>query len=61
MTVGGASVGEVIEVYELRPADLLEVRTGKGTVLIPFLEWVVREVDVAGGRIVIDPPEGLLE
>ena len=51
----------MIEVYELRPADLLEVRTGQGTVLIPFLESVVRVVDVAGGRLVIDPPEGLLE
>jgi 16S rRNA processing protein RimM len=61
LTVDGGRVGEVIEVYELRPADLLEVRGERGTVLIPFLENVVREVDVAGGRLVIDPPDGLLE
>jgi 16S rRNA processing protein RimM len=60
-TVAGARVGEVIEVYEVRPADLLEVRTDEGTVLIPFVESIVRAVDVESGRLVIDPPEGLLE
>ena len=60
-TVGGTRVGEVTEVFELRPADLLEVRTEKGTVLIPFLKPMVQGVDVAGKRIVIDPPEGLLD
>ena len=57
----GVRVGEVIEVYELSPADLLEVRTDKGTVILPFLESLVRELDVAGRRLVIDAPEGLLE
>ena len=33
----------------------------RGTVLVPFVEPIVRELDVAGRRIVIDPPEGLLE
>lgn len=61
VTVDGSPVGEVTEVYERRPADLLEVRTAHGTVLVPFLDWIVREVDVAGRRMVIDPPEGLLE
>ncbi len=61
VTTDGARVGEVIEVYELRPADLLEVRTDRGTVLVPFVETMIRELDVAGGRLVIDPPEGLLE
>jgi 16S rRNA processing protein RimM len=60
-TAAGARIGEVTEVYEVRPADLLEVRTEKGTVLIPFVASIVREVDVGGGRILIDPPEGLLE
>lgn len=59
--VDGTRVGEVTEVFELRPADLLEVRTQKGTVLIPFLQPMVRSVDVEGKRVVIDPPEGLLD
>jgi 16S rRNA processing protein RimM len=60
-TVGGAHVGQVQQLYELRPNDLLEVRTERGTVLLPFHEHMIREVDVPGGRIVIDPPEGLLD
>ena len=32
-----------------------------GTVLIPFLQPMVRSVDVEGKRVVIDPPEGLLD
>jgi 16S rRNA processing protein RimM len=60
-TVDGARVGEVLHLYEVRPADLLEVRTERGTVLVPFHQHLIREVDVAGGRIVIDPPEGLLD
>jgi 16S rRNA processing protein RimM len=60
-TVTGERVGEVIEVYDVPPTDLLEVRTGKGTVLIPFVDAIVRQVDMEGGRIVIDPPAGLLE
>jgi 16S rRNA processing protein RimM len=60
-TVDGAHVGEVRHLYELRPNDLLEVRTERGTVLVPFHEHLIREVDVAAGRIVIDPPEGLLD
>ena len=30
-------------------------------VLIPFARAICREIDVAGKRIVIDPPEGLLD
>lgn len=60
-TVGGAEVGRVREVYELQPSDLLEVRTRSGNVLIPFHRSVVVEVDREGRRLIIDPPDGLLE
>jgi len=29
--------------------------------MVPFTRAVVPEVDVAGGRLVIDPPAGLLD
>ena len=60
-TVDGASLGEVTEVYELETADLLQVRGQDGEVMIPFLKDVVIEVDAEAGRIVIDPPDGLLD
>jgi 16S rRNA processing protein RimM len=57
----GERVGRVRQVYLSEPADLLEVRAADRLVLVPFTARIVREVDVAGGRVVIDPPEGLLE
>jgi ribosomal 30S subunit maturation factor RimM len=32
-----------------------------GEVLIPFAQEICREIDVKGKRIVIDPPEDLLD
>jgi 16S rRNA processing protein RimM len=60
-TPDGARVGAVTHVYELQPVDLLEVRGDTKEYMIPFLEQVVIEVDADGRRIVIDPPEGLLD
>lgn len=57
----GSLVGTVREVYELRPSDMLEVRTATGTVLIPYIRRVVTEVHRDERRLVIDPPEGLLD
>lgn len=61
VTVAGERVGLIEEVYELRPADMLEVRRENGEVLIPFLSRIVVEVDTERRRMVIDPPEGLLD
>jgi 16S rRNA processing protein RimM len=60
-TVEGESVGSVREVFEQAPHDLLEVRTPRGALLIPFVRTVVVEVDLPGRRLVVDPPDGLLE
>ncbi len=61
-TPDGTPVGRVVEVYEIRPADMLAVEAEDGrSRLIPFTKQVVRAVDVDSGRIVIDPPEGLLD
>lgn len=61
VTVDGSAVGTVREVFETEPAHLLEVKGEERVHLIPFTQQVVREVDADRGRIVIDPPEGLLE
>jgi len=60
-TVAGDDVGTVGEVYELAPADLLQVHGPYGTVMIPYRPEIVLEVDVEGARLVVDLPEGLLE
>jgi len=60
-TVDGEVLGEVTELYELRPADLLEVRGPSTTRYVPFLASMVVEIDLEEGLLVIDPPEGLLD
>ena len=59
--IGGELVGTVREVYEVEPADLLEVQTERGSALIPFTRSVVVDVRVDQGRLIVDPPEGLLD
>jgi len=61
VTVEGQRVGEVIEIYELKPADLLEIRGPDRNFMIPYIAEMIQSVDVAENRIVLDPPPGLLD
>jgi 16S rRNA processing protein RimM len=63
VTEGGESIGTVTEVLHLPSQDVLAVRaTPDGPeILVPFVTDIVPLVDVDAGRIVIRPPEGLLE
>ncbi|WP_223421433.1 ribosome maturation factor RimM [Tateyamaria pelophila] len=58
---GGTSLGYVKSVQNHGAGDLLEVHVAgaTATVLLPFTMAVVPTVDLASGRIVADPPEGL--
>jgi 16S rRNA processing protein RimM len=60
-TTEGDRVGEIREVYEVRPADLLEVVRPEGVLMIPYLDHIVVDVDVERARMTIDPPDGLLD
>ena len=60
-TVDGVFLGTVREVYDLAPTDLLEVRGEGRETMIPFSKEIVVQVDLDAGRMVVDPPEGLLE
>lgn len=61
-TVAGALVGTVREVVHGAGGELLVVdRDGGGEALVPFVRQIVPEVDVPGGRILLDPPPGLLD
>lgn len=54
--IDGASYGTVDRVEHYPASDMLVVN-GR---LVPMVSAIVREIDVAARRIVIDPPEGLL-
>lgn len=58
---GGTLLGQVKSVENHGAADLLELHGAglTGTVLLPFTRQVVPTVDLASGRIVADPPDGL--
>ena len=64
LTRAGEPVGQVADILH-HGQDLLVIR-GDGArqgaeILVPFVAPLVPEVDVAAGRLVIDPPPGLLD
>ncbi|MEV0645223.1 ribosome maturation factor RimM [Phytomonospora sp. NPDC050363] len=62
VTVSGERVGELTRIDHGAAHDMLVVsRKGAKPVYIPFIKVMVPEVDVPGRRIVVDPPEGLLD
>lgn len=58
----GTPVGTVTGIVHLPGGELLVVdRVSGGEVMVPFVRAIVPEVDVPGHRVVLDPPEGLLD
>ena len=61
VTDTGEELGKVFEVIETGANDVLVVaRPTGGEALIPMIRDVIVELNVAAGRIVIHPLEGLL-
>jgi 16S rRNA processing protein RimM len=57
-----ALLGTVIAVHDFGAGDMLEIARDAGQpVLVPFTRAAVPVVDIAGGKIVLDPPEGLFD
>lgn len=58
---GGVVLGRVTAVHDHGAGDLLEVAGPglKASVLLPFTNACVPTVDLAAGRLIADPPEGL--
>ncbi len=55
----GVVLGELTEVMHRPGQDLLVVTSGANSTLVPFVKSIAVEVDVAGRRVVLDPPGGL--
>ncbi|MBA84812.1 ribosome maturation factor RimM [Thalassobius sp. S69A] len=60
---GGTLLGRVKSVQNHGAGDLLELHGAglKASVLLPFTLAAVPTVDLTAGRIIADPPEGLLD
>lgn len=60
-TVSGKTLGTVRAVFDFGAGDMLEILPKEGAIImVPFTKAVVPIVDIEKGRIVIDPPEGLI-
>ena len=59
----GRALGTVVAIHDFGAGDILELRQEgrRDTVMLPFTTATVPVVDVAGRRIVIDPPEGVFK
>jgi 16S rRNA processing protein RimM len=60
-TRSGRSVGRVREVEGTLAGARLVVESPRGDILVPLATEICTAIDVAAKRIVIDPPEGLLD
>lgn len=58
---GGATLGTVSAVIEGAAQDRLEVAGADATFEVPFVAALVTEIDITAGRLVVDPPPGLIE
>jgi len=56
----GMRLGEVTAVRHHASQDLLVLSTDAGERMVPFVTELVPEVDVPGGRVVVNPIPGLL-
>ncbi|WP_119167048.1 ribosome maturation factor RimM [Algihabitans albus] len=53
----GQLLGRVRAIYDFGAGDVIEVQgEGGGVAVLPFTRQAVPEVDLAGGRLVVDPP-----
>ncbi len=56
----GEHLGRIVEVLTTGSNDVYVVHGERGEILVPAIDDVVREVDVDGGRMVVEPMEGML-
>jgi 16S rRNA processing protein RimM len=58
VTTAGDALGRVHAIHNFGAGDIIEIAPLKGpTMLLPFTNAVVPEVDIAGGRVMIELPQ----
>ncbi len=61
LDTGGEALGKVAAIDNHGAGDILEIRGPglKSSALLPFTKAAVPTVDLAAGRIIVDPPDGV--
>jgi 16S rRNA processing protein RimM len=58
----GKTIGTVVGVENYGAGDLIEIARANGAnVLVPFTRAIVPQIDLSAGRLIVDPPAGLLD
>jgi 16S rRNA processing protein RimM len=58
----GAALGTIVAVHNFGAGDLIEVKPAHGPAfMLPFTAAAVPVIDIAGGRVVVEPPEGTFD
>jgi 16S rRNA processing protein RimM len=58
----GTPLGRVRAVHDFGAGDTLEIERSEGPpAMVPFTRAIVPVVDIAAGRLVLDPPPGLID
>ena len=54
----GSSLGRVVAIFDHGAGDIIEIAGGAedAPLLLPFTRAAVPEIDISGGRILVDPP-----
>lgn len=55
----GAAIGTIVAVHDFGAGDIVEIApiAGGPTLMLPFTDAVVPEIDIAAGRVVVLPPQ----
>ena len=61
VTISGESIGVIADIFETGSSDIYVVRGSGKEYLIPAIANVITSVDIASGKMVITPMEGLLD
>ncbi len=59
-TLGGETLGEIVEILDTGANDVYVVREGSREILIPAIEDVVKEIDLERGEVIVQLIEGLI-
>ena len=58
-SLNGTFLGKVIGLLKNPGQDLLQVNSGKQTVLVPMVKAIIKEINLSDKTIKLDPPLGL--
>jgi 16S rRNA processing protein RimM len=61
-TPDGTLLGRLVALHDFGAGEIAEVKPADGpSLMLPFDPAFVPQIDIAAGRIILDPPDGLLE